>query len=193
MKIIIVGAGIGGLTAAAVLAGQGHEIQVLEQTPEPKPVGAGISLQPNAMQALATLGLDGLIAQRGWATSIARISFSDGRLVREMDFSGYSDRYHFLPHAIHRAELFDILYQAASDAGATIRFGASFESFSQSAAAYVFAHVSRVTMRMRSSAPTAFIRVFELGCLANSQRATPVTFAGEELCRNRPPWPLSIR
>ena len=57
MKIIISGAGIGGLTASIALAQNGHEVQVLEKAPEPKPVGAGISMQPNALYALGTIGV----------------------------------------------------------------------------------------------------------------------------------------
>ena len=64
MKIIIIGAGIGGLTAAIGLARNGHQVEVLERVAKPKPVGAGISLQPNAMIALGMLGLDASIRNR---------------------------------------------------------------------------------------------------------------------------------
>ena len=56
MKIAIVGGGIGGLTAAALLHEQGHEIYVFEQQDEVKEIGAGIGIGKigaSAMEAIA--------------------------------------------------------------------------------------------------------------------------------------------
>lgn len=60
-EVLIVGGGIGGLTAAVALDRAGIPVRVFEQAPELREVGAGVSLWPNAMRALATLGLDGAI------------------------------------------------------------------------------------------------------------------------------------
>lgn len=57
MRIAIIGAGIGGLTAAAGLQADGHEVTVFEQRPEPSPDGAGLTLFGNAFEALDLLGL----------------------------------------------------------------------------------------------------------------------------------------
>jgi 2-polyprenyl-6-methoxyphenol hydroxylase-like FAD-dependent oxidoreductase len=56
-KAIIVGAGIGGLTAAIALRHQGVDATVYERATAPSEVGAGISLAPNALAALAEIGL----------------------------------------------------------------------------------------------------------------------------------------
>ena len=129
LSIIIAGAGIGGLTAAIALARNGHDVRVIEQAPEPRPVGAGISLQPNAMQALAMLDLDQAIAHRGCAASIATLRFSNGAIIRSMDFAPYVDRYGYLPITIHRSDLFDVLHDAAIKSGVQVEFGLSLESF----------------------------------------------------------------
>lgn len=52
MKIAIVGAGIGGLTAAALLKEQGHEIKVFEKNSELAEVGAGIGIGGNVIDKL---------------------------------------------------------------------------------------------------------------------------------------------
>jgi salicylate hydroxylase len=57
LKVIVAGAGLGGLTAALSLIDRGFDVQVLEQAPELKAVGAGIQLSANATRVLFGLGL----------------------------------------------------------------------------------------------------------------------------------------
>jgi 2-polyprenyl-6-methoxyphenol hydroxylase-like FAD-dependent oxidoreductase len=57
MRIAVIGAGIGGLAAAAGLQRDGHEVTVYEQRAAPSPEGAGLTLFGNALQALDSLGL----------------------------------------------------------------------------------------------------------------------------------------
>jgi 2-polyprenyl-6-methoxyphenol hydroxylase-like FAD-dependent oxidoreductase len=54
---VVVGAGIGGLTAAVALRRQGWHVTVLERAPALEPVGAGLGLGPNALHALDAIGL----------------------------------------------------------------------------------------------------------------------------------------
>ncbi|WP_369387908.1 FAD-dependent monooxygenase [Streptomyces sp. CG1] len=56
-RAIVIGGGIGGLTAAAALHGRGWDVTVLERAPSLEPVGAAISLAPNALRALDVLGI----------------------------------------------------------------------------------------------------------------------------------------
>src|ERR671936_758078 len=51
-RILIAGAGIGGLTAACCLMKAGHDVQVFEQAPVLGEIGAGIQMGANAMDAL---------------------------------------------------------------------------------------------------------------------------------------------
>ncbi len=57
MRIAVIGAGIGGLVAAAGLQAGGHEVTVFEQRLKPSPDGAGLTLFGNAFEALDMLGL----------------------------------------------------------------------------------------------------------------------------------------
>src|SRR5262245_24888811 len=56
-RVLIAGAGIGGLTAAACLIKAGHDVQIFEQAPALTEVGAGIQISANAMHVLNDLGL----------------------------------------------------------------------------------------------------------------------------------------
>ena len=57
MRIIVIGAGIGGLAAALTLRRAGLDVQVFEQAAELREVGAGIQISPNASRILDRLGL----------------------------------------------------------------------------------------------------------------------------------------
>jgi salicylate hydroxylase len=57
-KVVIIGAGIGGLAAASALHRFGVEFAVFEQAPEAREVGAGLQLGPNAYRVLCGLGLE---------------------------------------------------------------------------------------------------------------------------------------
>ena len=54
---VVVGAGIGGLAAAAALRSAGLDVTVYEQSSSFAPLGAGLTLWPNATRALRALGL----------------------------------------------------------------------------------------------------------------------------------------
>ncbi|MEU6594884.1 FAD-dependent monooxygenase [Streptomyces sp. NPDC046881] len=56
-RAIVIGGGIGGLAAAAALHRKGWAVTVLERAPALDPVGAAISLAPNALRALDVLGI----------------------------------------------------------------------------------------------------------------------------------------
>jgi salicylate hydroxylase len=57
LKVLIAGAGIGGLTAALALAQRGFDVEVYEQAGEVREVGAGVQVGPSAMRIFHALGL----------------------------------------------------------------------------------------------------------------------------------------
>ena len=65
MRVIIIGGGIGGLTAAVALHKQHAEVLVYEAASEFKPLGAGIGLGANAMQDLKDIGIGDEIFKQG--------------------------------------------------------------------------------------------------------------------------------
>lgn len=64
-KILIVGAGIGGLTAAVALKQAGRDVAVFEQMDSLKEVGAGFTMNSNAVTAIRELGLDKQVEEQG--------------------------------------------------------------------------------------------------------------------------------
>ena len=56
-RVVVVGAGVGGLAAALSLAEVGVEVDVFESVPELRPLGVGINLLPHAVRELDAMGL----------------------------------------------------------------------------------------------------------------------------------------
>ncbi len=111
MKVGIVGCGTAGAAAAIMLARQGVDVSVFERVHEPKPVGAGIMLQPTGQAVLARMGLLQPIAERG--ARIDRLWFRtpSGRTIVDLQYAAIDRAWH--AYGIHRGLLFDTLYTAA--------------------------------------------------------------------------------
>ena len=107
--MVIVGGGIGGLTAAIALRRRGFEPRLYEAAPELREVGAGIGVPPNAVQVLDRLGLAGAVAAGGRPTRVAELRDTRAGLLRRADMSYASDGRIWPTIAIHRGRLQRIL------------------------------------------------------------------------------------
>lgn len=111
MRIAIIGAGIGGLASASLLADQGHEITIFDQFDAPKPVGSGLVIQPVGQDVLAEIGaLDRALAAGNRVTHMIGVEAVTKRRVLDVRYD-LADAGAF-GLAIHRAALFDALWQA---------------------------------------------------------------------------------
>lgn len=111
MKVMVIGAGIGGLTAALSLHAAGIECDVFESVPKIKPLGLGINLQPNAVRELIELGLGEALAEVGIATSTLAYYNKHGQEIWS-EPRGIAAGYRWPQYAIHRGELQSILLDA---------------------------------------------------------------------------------
>ncbi|WP_066947172.1 FAD-dependent monooxygenase [Microtetraspora fusca] len=75
---LVIGAGIGGLTAAAALAGRGWTVTVCERVPSIEPVGAGLAIAPNALRALDTIGIGDRVRERAALQGVAGVRRASG-------------------------------------------------------------------------------------------------------------------
>lgn len=81
MKAVVVGAGFGGLAAAVGLFQRGWEVTVVERAPELRPVGAGLAVAPNGLQALDTLGAGDAVRKLAALNGDAAVCRPDGRVI----------------------------------------------------------------------------------------------------------------
>ncbi|MHA6267902.1 FAD-dependent oxidoreductase [Aliiroseovarius sp. CAU 1755] len=121
-QITVLGAGIGGLTAAVALAQRGADVTVLERAPEISEVGAGLQISPNGVRVLDALGLGDTARRRAMrGRGVWLRDGVSGREVIDFAFDNVAPDATFL--LFHRADLIDLLAEAAQSAGAKIRCG----------------------------------------------------------------------
>jgi 2-polyprenyl-6-methoxyphenol hydroxylase-like FAD-dependent oxidoreductase len=111
LRIGIIGAGIGGLSAALALRQAGFQVDVYEQAAELTEIGGGINMAPNAVRVLRRVGLgpgldrDGvrplLTHQRRW---------QDGRTLQQAPLNPLCEQLYGAPHmTIHRRDLLAVI------------------------------------------------------------------------------------
>jgi 2-polyprenyl-6-methoxyphenol hydroxylase-like FAD-dependent oxidoreductase len=122
LQILVVGGGIGGLTAAIALRRDGHRVTVIEKDPEWSVYGVGIIQQANVIRAMADLGLvdDYMSASVGFEK--VAIHLPNGAMVAEVPMPRLVEGY---PPAvgIGRPALHKILGDRTIADGAAVRLG----------------------------------------------------------------------
>ena len=124
-RILIIGAGIGGLTAAIALRQAGVHVEVFERAAELKEIGAGIGLSANAIRVLKHLGLMQRVVDRGTVIEAAVSYTCRGGVISRLP-TNLSD----VPTVcLHRADLQQVLLSALP--ADCIHLGEQFADFEQ--------------------------------------------------------------
>ena len=135
-RILIAGAGIGGLTAALALLKQGFDVEVYEQASELKEVGAGLQLSANGNRALYELGVgEALRLLSCEATGKEVRLWSSGDTWKLFDLGAVSVEHYGYPYfTVYRPDLLTVLAAGVRALKAdAIHLGARCNGFSQDA------------------------------------------------------------
>jgi len=107
MRVAIVGGGIGGVAAANALLQKGIEVDVYEQAPQLKEVGAGVAIHPNGGRMLRRLGFGEELLRYGARWTDAQFRHPDGRLIAPFWPGSEAERIEV--YGMHRADLLQVL------------------------------------------------------------------------------------
>ena len=132
MHVLVIGAGIGGLSVALCLRHQGLRVTVVERSHTLGEVGAGIQVPPNASRVLRALGLLDAVRARAVIPERVRARLGQGplagRTVFTLPLGEAAERRWGAPYLhVHRADLVAVLAQALRARGGELRLGADVE------------------------------------------------------------------
>ncbi|MDP2356701.1 MAG: FAD-dependent monooxygenase [Beijerinckiaceae bacterium] len=116
-KIIVAGAGLGGLAAACCLMKAGHDVEIYEQAAQLGEIGAGIQISANAQHVLRDLGLGPAIDAVGVRPGAYVFRLHDtGEVIQQFSLAEEHERKNGAPYTqMHRADFHQILVDKARE------------------------------------------------------------------------------
>jgi 2-polyprenyl-6-methoxyphenol hydroxylase-like FAD-dependent oxidoreductase len=131
MRVLVVGGGIGGLSAAIALRKQGIDVDVIEINPKWDVYGVGIIQPGNAIRALDALGLAERAVEQGYAMKGSRFHTADGQLLGEVPALDLLGPKYPPMNGITRPKLHAIFQDAFRASGASIELGSTVATIDQ--------------------------------------------------------------
>ncbi|WP_433361309.1 FAD-dependent oxidoreductase [Actinoplanes sp. CA-142083] len=139
--VVVVGGGIGGLSAALALTRKGLQVEVLEQASRFGEVGAGMQIAPNCTRILAEWGLLDEVRELGVLPQrIVMKDAVDGSVLSSLDLQDVERRYGFPYLVIHRSDLHGALLRACRRAGVSLVTDAQVTAYEQAPDGAVAVH-----------------------------------------------------
>ena len=185
-KIAIVGGGIAGLTAALALVREGIDVEVYEQAPELKEVGAGVQISSNGTRVLYALGLQEAVERMSSVPAAKEIRlWNTGQTWKLFDLGAVSVELSTDILRVHAPPGF------ARDPGRgirrlkpdAVRLGMRCRCRPVNAEAILRFDNGEVVQSNWRSAPTACIRSCAKACSAPPRRNSPAVSPGAAWCR----------
>jgi 6-hydroxynicotinate 3-monooxygenase len=130
-RIAIIGAGLGGPSAAALLQRAGYEVKVYEQSPSFSRIGAGINLSPNCTRVLNRIGVGQPLARAGARTThwVSR-EWDTGEILLDYPMGEALEKHYGAPYlCVHRGDFHALLLEAVEPG--TIQFGKRLDGLEQ--------------------------------------------------------------
>lgn len=120
-RALVIGGGIGGLSASLALRQAGFEVQVFEAVAELMPVGAGITVWPNAVRALQMLGLSDALQAIGMPATYRIVYTWRGELLSKIQVDRLANGLGSAILMVHRAHLQSTLLQAVGETNVQLK------------------------------------------------------------------------
>ena len=136
-KVLIAGAGIGGLAAAGCLLLAGHDVEIYEQAPALGEVGAGIQQSANATHVLRHLGVLEVLEERAFLPPVTEFRlFDSGEVLQALALAATHEERHGAPYLqLHRADYHAVLAARVEELKpGSIRLDATAAGFREDAA-----------------------------------------------------------
>ena len=112
LKVVIIGAGIGGLTAGIAMRQIGYEVEIYDRVKQLRPVGAGISLWSNGVKVVNRLGLGDRIAKIGGVMNRMEYLSQQGEVLNDISLRPLIDAVGQRPYPVARRDLQQMLLDA---------------------------------------------------------------------------------
>lgn len=134
MKVLIAGAGIGGLTTALYLHKAGIEVELVERSGQLRELGVGINMLPHAVKELADLGLLAALDVAGIRTRELIYANRLGQIVWQ-ELRGIDGGHDVPQFSIHRGRLLGLIHKAVIDrlGGEAVHLDCRVDDFEQTA------------------------------------------------------------
>ena len=125
LRIAVIGCGAAGASAAVFLKRLGHEVEIFEQAPECRAVGAGFLMQPTGMRVLEELGIHDQIISCCSRISRLHVVEKDGRDLMELRYAEIGEN--LFGAGLHRPVVMNTLIQLVRKEGIHIHWGERIE------------------------------------------------------------------
>ncbi|KZL87255.1 salicylate hydroxylase [Colletotrichum incanum] len=129
MRVVIVGAGLGGLACAIACRREELEVVVLERADEIASIGAGIQVPPNGTRVARQLGYLDKLLQCGVALEALELRrYANGKTLYRRTIKDRDARYGDFWIVIHRADYHDVLWRTCKELGVDLRLNKEVKS-----------------------------------------------------------------